>query len=193
MGDNSLTSSPGGGDEKSSKEIRFEGGAPGPRWRKLPSWLPLIPLGLCTSFGVSGYSPATMQIEKHYGVSQEIGVLKRRLQEDGGNIPEARLRMSKIAAIVHPISLFWFSTCTGYCTFGMLILYLDSDDLSVYGRCLQAILGICSCWTWSYLEFGWSWPSIFWLSNVRERRILTGRAETSVPGVSDGADSIRAR
>ena len=44
-------------------------------WRKLLAWLPIIPIDLCVSFGASGYSPATTEFTKAFGVSSEVGIL----------------------------------------------------------------------------------------------------------------------
>ncbi|KAK5108741.1 hypothetical protein LTR62_007888 [Meristemomyces frigidus] len=68
------------GDEEKSTIVRFEAGDPQdprnwPQWKKLLSWLPIIPVDLCVSFGASGYSPATMKFTKAFGVSSEVGVL----------------------------------------------------------------------------------------------------------------------
>ncbi|KAF7193531.1 Major facilitator superfamily multidrug transporter mdrA [Pseudocercospora fuligena] len=69
--------------------------------------LEIYQVGLCF-LGIFGGITAGPFIN----IWQERYYQKRRLQEDGGNIPEARLRMSKVAAIAHPISLFWFAWTT---------------------------------------------------------------------------------
>ncbi|CAK4033709.1 major facilitator superfamily [Lecanosticta acicola] len=74
------SSATGRGIDEKTKEVKFEENDAGnpqnwPRWKKLLSFLPLIPLDLVVSFGASGYSPATKSFTQTFGVSNEIGVL----------------------------------------------------------------------------------------------------------------------
>lgn len=67
-------------DLDDDKTVRFRPDDPEeprnwPRWRKLLSWVPLIPLDLAVSFGASGYSPATSKWTEDWGYSREIGIL----------------------------------------------------------------------------------------------------------------------
>ena len=67
-------------DKTSSKEVRFTSNDSSnprnwPTWKKRLTYLSIIPLDLCVSFGSSGYSPATTKFEKTWNVSSEIGVL----------------------------------------------------------------------------------------------------------------------
>ena len=66
-----------------------------------------LEVGLCF-LGIAGgitFGPLVNIIQEKY-------YQRRVRQANGANIPESRVRMGKIAAITHPISLFWFAWTT---------------------------------------------------------------------------------